>query len=379
MTLLPILELGDDPFERGLVHGRTLAGEIADNLQTYLNRFEAGGLNSDAVKREGHNWAEVIAQQNPSYAEEMRGVAEGSEQSLVDIVMLNARYELTYGVFGDEVTASDRKTAAENTDGCTSFGVLPEATANGVTLMGQNWDWLAGVYGRCAILHIRRRSKPDMVCFTEAGIVGGKIGVNEHGIGIALNGLVSVHDGKYSYEKPCHVRCREVLDATTFDKALLPVVSTRRVCSANFVIGHADGEVIDLETSPDEISYAYPRDGLFTHANHFIDPRHGPSQMERLVPDTLYRAERLDRLLRADLGVLDPTLIKTALTDHFGKPNSICRHVNPVDPPAKAGQTNASVVIDLNAREMLVSNGPPCSNPYETYFLDAELIPKVAE
>jgi isopenicillin-N N-acyltransferase-like protein len=175
------------------------------------------------------------------------------------------------------------------------------------------------------------------------------------------------------------VRCREVLDATTFDKALLPVVSTRRVCSANFVIGHADGEVIDLETSPDEISYAYPRDGLFTHANHFIDPRHGPSQMERLVPDTLYRAERLDRLLRADLGVLDPTLIKTALTDHFGKPNSICRHVNPVDPPAKAGQTNASVVIDLNAREMLVSNGPPCSNPYETYFLDAELIPKVAE
>jgi hypothetical protein len=28
MTLLPILELGDDPFERGLVHGRTLASEI---------------------------------------------------------------------------------------------------------------------------------------------------------------------------------------------------------------------------------------------------------------------------------------------------------------------------------------------------------------
>jgi len=379
MTTLPILELGDDPFERGLVHGRELASQVADNLDTYLKRFEAGGLDVEAVKREGHVWADVIAKQNPDYAEEMRGLAEGAQQSLSDIAMLNARYEITYGVFGDEAQASDRKVAAENTDGCTSYGILPSATADGITLMGQNWDWLAGVYGRCAILHLRRSAHPDMVCFTEAGIVGGKIGVNEHGIGLALNGLVSVHDGKYSYEKPVHVRCREVLDATSFDKALLPIVSTRRVCSANFVIGHTDGEVIDLETSPDEISYVYPDDGLFAHGNHFVDPRHGPSQMERIVPDTLYRAKRLDRLLRTDLGDLDADLIKIALRDHFGEPNSICRHIDPVDPPAKAGQTNASVVIDLGAREMQVSNGPPCSNPFETYSLDASLSAKVAE
>ncbi|NQV22462.1 MAG: peptidase C45 [Rhodospirillales bacterium] len=379
MTTLPILELGDDPFERGLVHGRELRAEVADNLDTYLKRFAAGGLDTDAVRREGHVWAEVIAKQNPDYAEEMRGLAEGAEQELSDIAMLNARYEITYGVFGNEAQASDKRTAAENVDGCTSYGVLSEATTNGHTLMGQNWDWLVGVYGRCAILRIRRVSQPDMICFTEAGIVGGKIGVNEHGIGTALNGLVSVHDGKYSYEKPCHVRCREVLDAESFDKALLPVVSTRRVSSANFVIGHGDGEVIDLETSPDEVSYLYPRDGLVTHANHFIDPRHGPSQMERIVPDTLYRAERLDRLLRKDLGDLDAGKIKDALKDHFGAPNSICRHTDPADPPAKAGQTNASLVIDLSARTMEVAYGPPCSNPYVSYALDAEPTTQVAE
>lgn len=379
MANLPILELGDDPFERGLVHGRELRAEIADNLKTYLARFEAGGLDTDAVRKEGHVWAEVIAKQNPDYAEEMRGLAESSGQSLADIAMLNARYEITYGVFGDEAQASDRKAAAENTDGCTSYGVLPEATTSGHTIMGQNWDWLAGVYGRCALLRIRRTKQPDMICFTEAGIIGGKIGVNEHGIGIALNGLVSVHDGKYSYEKPCHVRCREVLDATSFDKAVLPIVGTRRVCSANFVVGHCDGEVIDFETSPDETSYLYPRDGLVTHANHFTDPRHGPSQMERIVPDTLYRAERLDRLLRVDLGHLDGSKIQAALKDHFGTPNSICRHVDPGDPPAKAGQTNASVVIDLNAREMQIASGPPCSNPFVTVGLHGEPAAQVAE
>ena len=379
MATLPIIELGDDAFERGLTHGRELRTQVADNLNTYLKRFEAGGLDPAAVRREGHVWAEVIAKQNPDYAEEMRGLAEGAGQTLSNIAMLNARYEITYGVFGDEAQASDKKTATENVDGCTSYGVLPEATADGRTLMGQNWDWLAGVHGRCALLRIRRANAPDMICFTEAGIVGGKIGVNEHGIGISLNGLVSVHDGKYSYEKPCHVRCREILDSETLDKALLPVVATRRVCSANFVIGHGDGEVIDLETSPDETSYLYPRDGLMTHSNHFMDPRHGPSQMERIVPDTLYRAERLDRLLRKDLGNLDGDKIKAALQDHFGAPNSICRHIDPVDPKAKAGQTNASFVIDLRVRALEVAYGPPCSNGYVSYSLDAEPAAQVAE
>ena len=136
MAVLPLIELGDDPYERGLIHGRQLSTEVGDNLKTYLARFEAGGLNVEAVRREGHVWAEVIAKQNPDYAEEMRGVADGAEQTLADIAMLNARYEITYGVFGDEAQASDKKAAAENVDGCTSYGVLPEATASGHTIMG---------------------------------------------------------------------------------------------------------------------------------------------------------------------------------------------------------------------------------------------------
>jgi len=31
---LPVLNLGDDPFERGLVHGRELAREIRENVDT---------------------------------------------------------------------------------------------------------------------------------------------------------------------------------------------------------------------------------------------------------------------------------------------------------------------------------------------------------
>ncbi len=376
MTALPILDLGDDPFERGVTHGRELAPMIADNINTYLARFEAGGLDKDAARKEGETWVGVIAGQNAEYSEEMRGVAEGAGLPLGDIAMLNARYEITFGLFGREARAND---LAEEADGCTTFGALPEATASGHTILGQNWDWLAGVHGRCAALRIRRKSGPNLICYTEAGIVGGKMGVNEHGIGLVENGIVSDHDGRNAYEKPFHMRCREILDAETYDYALKPIVETRRVCSANFVVGHADGEIIDLETSPDAVSYHYPQDGLVTHSNHFLDTRHGPSQMERLSTSTLYRANRLDRLLRQHIGKLDDTVIHAALADHFGYPNAICRHPDERQPEAKRTMTNAAFVIDLNTRTMQIANGPPCSHAFETLALDAEEISRAAE
>ena len=379
MTALPVLDLGDDPFERGLIQGRELAPMIAENIVTYLARFEAGGLDSAAARREGQNWIEVIAGQNAEYSEEMRGVAEGAELPLGDIAMLNARYEITFGLFGREARAKDLAAIAEDADGCSTFGALPEATANGHTILGQNWDWLAGVHGRCAVLRIRRKSGTDLICYTEAGIVGGKMGVNEHGIGLVENGLVSDHDGRNEYEKPFHMRCREILDAETYDFALQPIVATRRVCSANFVVGHADGEIIDLETSPNEVSYHYPQDGLVTHSNHFLDARHGPSQMERLSTSTLYRANRLDRLLRKDIGKLDAGLCQAALADHFGRPNAICRHPDERLPEAKRTMTNAAFVIDLNARTMSIANGPPCSHPFVEHALDGEQMTRAAE
>ncbi|MBO6785125.1 MAG: peptidase C45, partial [Alphaproteobacteria bacterium] len=202
MTALPVLDLGSDPYERGLVHGRELSRQIAENIDTYLARFQAGGLSAEAARGEGVKWADVMRGQNAGYAEEMRGISDGAGLPLGDIAMLNARYEITFGLFGDEARANDKSDLSVEADGCSTFGVLPEASATGHTILGQNWDWLAGVYGRCVVLRITRDNGPDMLCYTEAGIVGGKMGVKEHGIGLVENGLVSDHDGRNPYEKP---------------------------------------------------------------------------------------------------------------------------------------------------------------------------------
>ncbi|HET9903301.1 MAG TPA: C45 family peptidase [Xanthobacteraceae bacterium] len=367
---IPILTVGQDPFERGLAHGRAFAADVAANLETYLRRFEASGLGREAAFAEARRWQKAMEALNGAYAEEMRGLAAGSGQSAEAIALLNARYEIAFTLFGEDARNNER--AAAETDGCTTFGVLPEASADGHTWLGQNWDWLEGVHRRTLVLRIRRSDKPSLVCLTEAGIAGGKMGVNECGIGLVENGLASDLDGRNPYQKPFHMRCREVLDADRYEDALRPIVATRRTCSANFVIGAAGGEILDLETSPDHVGCLAPIDGIVTHSNHFVGPGHGESQMEKIGPNTLYRASRLRRLLARHAGAIDLAIMKSAMSDHFGSPNAICRHPDARQPEAKRTMTAGAVLVDLENRVMHVADGPPCQNAFAPVSLSAE-------
>jgi len=375
MQELTVLELGLDPRERGKVHGREMHGQIRDNYATYMARFEVGGASKADVLAQSDAWAAFIARDNPEYSEEMQGIAAGSGLSLTEIAMLNARYELTYCVFGSEAQSVNIPLTTEQ-EGCTAFALLPEMTANGHTWIGQNWDWLERVRGRVFIMRVQRSrqsgaGKPDFVGFTEAGIVGCKIGVNEAGIGLCVNGLVTQRDGANGFRKPFHVRCREILDAWTFDKALLPVVQTDRTCSTNFLIGHADGEIIDIEATPDYCSYIYPQDGLVTHANHLVKETRIASQFERIAPHSLYRANRLERLLRRNAGSISVDTIRTALSDHFSTPASICRHPDLTLPEPKRVISVTAAAIDLNARALYVTDGQACQSAFQTVPLHA--------
>jgi isopenicillin-N N-acyltransferase-like protein len=370
MSELKVLDLGSEPRERGHIHGRELRTEIQANYATYIERFEVGGAKEAEVLEQSAIWAAFIAHDNPEYAEEMEGIAAGANLSLTQIALLNARYELAYCVFGSEAQSLNKPGSIEQ-EGCTSFGLMPEMTASGHTLLGQNWDWLAKLQGFVFVMRVRRSSassvgKPDFVGFTEAGIAGCKMGVNEAGIALCVNGLVTLRDGANGFRKPFHVRCREILDAWTFDKALLPVVQTDRTCSANFLIGHSDGEIIDIEATPDYCAYVYPENGLVTHANHLIRETRIVSQFERIAPHSLYRANRLERLLRKSSGSIDLQTIHTALSDHFSSPASICRHPDTTLPEPKRVISVAAAAIDLNAKTLYVTNGPPCQSSFQT-------------
>lgn len=376
MSTFDVLDLTGSPYERGVAHGEAFADEVAQNVATYRRRFEHHGVDTDAARELAADFVPRIEDWNEAYAAEMRGVADGSGVDLTDVALLNVRYEVIYTAYKDETEEraagggseeSGRDPAEAAVDGCTSFGVLPGAAADGKTYVGQNWDWLAPIADTLFLMRVRREERPDFLVFTEAGIVGGKAGVNEHGIGLSVNGLTSPADGAQPFRKPFHVRCREVMDATRLDDALRPIVETDRACSGNFVVGAAGGEVLDLETAPEEFGVVYPEDGVLTHSNHFVTDI--DSLTEQRGPSTLYRAERLRRRLADAAGDVSPAVLQEALRDHFGRPSSICSHVDVTLPEVEHGQTNASFVIDLDDRRLHAVRGPPCMGEYETYTL----------
>jgi isopenicillin-N N-acyltransferase-like protein len=217
------------------------------------------------------------------------------------------------------------------------------------------------------VLRGRRGTQPSFVCLTEAGIAGGKMGVNECGVGLVENGLASSHDGRNPYEKPFHVRCREVLDAERFEEATRPVTDSARTCSANFVIGAAGGKIVDIESSPDHVSRLDPKGGVITHSNHFLTEGHGESLLEKIGPNTLYRANRMRALLEVHRGTLSFAHMRAAAADHYGAPYAICRHPDMSQPSTTRTMTVGAVLIDLDARTMHVANGPPCANDYVAF------------
>ena len=364
------LVLSGEPRERGRRHGEAFAGAVADNVECYQRKFTYEGVDLEAAREQAVDYLDVIEAEVPAYAEEMRGIADGSGVALAEIALLNVRWEVIYPAWGTSEEDGERSSteAGVPADGCTSVGVTPPATADGRTYVGQNWDWLASVADNLLLVERRREDGPDSLAMTEAGIVGGKIGLNEAGIGLCVNGLMSAADGENPYQLPYHARFYQLLAADRFDEALCAILEGDRVGSANVLVGDVDGEVIDLEASPHRVEAIYPEDGLLTHGNHFESDAAESAGLAE-VASSLYRAPRLRKLLAAERGAIDPATIQDALQDHFGQPASICKHVDTSLPELEYGQTNASFVLDLAGRRLLATRGPPCRSEYREYTL----------
>lgn len=367
MAGLSKLRLRGTPYERGVTHGETFAEEIRHNLETYTDVFEQRGIDADRARERAAEFVPLIEEENSAYVEEMQGVADGSGTSLEEISLLNVRYEVIYDSYTDE-TDGRGESIESAVDGCTSFAITPEASANGHTYVGQNWDWLPPI--ETFLMDVRREDQPNFLALTEAGMVGGKFGLNQRGIGFAVNGLASPEDGSNPFRKPTHVSGREIFDAERFDEALRPILETSRPGSRNYLLAHAEGEVIDLETAPETVNYLYPTNGTLTHANHFKDRTRVESELEKQSPHTLVRGNRIRRLLSQRADELNVGTIKDVLRDDFGHPLALCRYA---DPDLEDGQgdfhTKSSVIMDLTERRMLITDGPPRDAEYQEHVL----------
>ena len=354
--MLPIVTLEGTPFEQGIAHGRELKERIAHNLEIYFERFQSEGkITEDEVLRRAKLYWDVILDKHPHYADSIRGISEATGFDIYRLTAVNVRYEILYHQF----------TANALVDGCTSFAITPERSENGHLWIGENWDWIPQVKG--ALLHIKENDT-EIVSFTEAGIVGGKIGFNSHGLGLAINGIMSTGDDWSRLESPFHVRCYEILRKRTLLDAKAVITEGIRSCSANYLVAHVDDGVVNIESAPDVCNELAPENGFVAHTNHFVDPaglgiEEPPSEKR---PHSQHRLSRSNELLTGNQPV-GFEKIKEILNDKEGLPYSICRHIDTSEPPSEHYQTVTSVIMDINERAIWITDGPPSGSPYQEY------------
>lgn len=356
---LPLVRLHGSPFDQGVQHGAALRERIDHNLTLYFARFERElKLSRAETLSRAERYAAVLATQSPAYHAGMRGIAEGSGFAFPEIAALNVRYELFYDEFAEKPMP----------DGCTAFALLPDATASGHLLIGENWDWIAGIKG--AVLHTLESDSLQTLAFTEAGIFGGKIGLNSAGLGLAINGLLSTDDDWSRLHLPFHARCYEILRRGKLAEALQVITATDRSCSTNFLLAQAPASAINVETSPTGVGLTSCEVGCLVHANHFVDPAM-LGVVERNVetnPHSLARHARLQQLLISSAPITLEAL-HSAMRDHAGHPYSVCFHIDPAEPPEEHYESVVSVIMDLNALTLAITDGPPCQSAYLTYSL----------
>ena len=246
----PLIELSGSPIERGRQHGRAAPDQIKRGIRMYAESLLTSGVEWQELERRAEAMVPAIEAFDARYVEEMRGIAEGSGQPFAGIMLMNARTEM--------VSAARRQQAAKHfPDGCTAAFALPEATAAGVLLHGQNWDWRAECAETSVVLRIRRDDGPDILTFTEAGGLA-RSGLNSAGIGLTANALECDRDYQRGAGVPLPFIRRKVLEAEYLALSVRTIFATPKLGSNHMAVSHCGGEAFGFECAPDETSGSRP-------------------------------------------------------------------------------------------------------------------------
>jgi isopenicillin-N N-acyltransferase-like protein len=291
----------------------------------------------------------------PHLLDEITGLGEGAGITLAEALAVNIRGEL-------------RKASAE---GCTTYVIGRQGTANGEILIGQNSDMGKSSIELGYMLHLKPKNKPQVLIWTFGGMIGYH-GMNSAGVAIFENALSdegAVPAGRFAM--PHYPVKRRILESSGLDEVLELFRSIPLASNKNYVMCDGAGAILDVEatTAGPEIL----RDegaGFLAHSNHFICSRHvNHESRDAGLPDSIQRLDRINELIRADLGSISVERIKTYLSDHSNHPTSICRH--PQMPRIGPERTVTSMIAEPAKGRMHVALGNPCEGSFVTYALDA--------
>lgn len=352
--------------ERGRQYGEAARERVAGTVQLYRDQFASDvGMKWSTARELTESFVPPIRAYAPKYLEEMQGIAEGAALDLADVLAINLRSEVKLAGWARQAAA---QSAGEEPPGCTTIAITPRGSANGHTLVAQNWDWYSECENTVVVLEAEQDDGPNYVTVVEAGLLA-KTGMNANGVGIVTNLLASDRDAG-TPGIPYHVSLRAVLDASHAVDALARLQAPVRSASANYMVADTSGLAFVGEGLPGDyadLHLLWPGErNYLVHTNHFISPEFTGKDVGRWsIPSSPFRLQRASELISSQVGSVTPDALGQILSQHFRDPSvSICLH-----PPVDATRflsymTVASVLMDLDERQMWLAEGPPCEAGY---------------
>ncbi|KAF2714570.1 peptidase C45 acyl-coenzyme A:6-aminopenicillanic acid acyl-transferas-like protein [Pleomassaria siparia CBS 279.74] len=336
-----VVECEGTPYKIGHQHGTAAKTQIGRCITFYASLF---------LKNCKQTWPEVLAHASsfekhalrtwPAYHEEMRGIADGAGKELLEIVALNVRTEINFGLFSD---------------GCTALAWHTEENA----WLAQNWDWMNAQKENLIITKITQPGKPTIQQVTEAGIIG-KIGFNSAGVGTLLN-AIKVR-GVNSTGLPVHFGLRMALESESADEAVKRLESYGMASSAHILIADPT-KAIGLEFTKSTFAKCHADElGRVVHANHLLLPH--PGEVDTMwLKDSPVRV----KTMAENASVLgrdghQPTWLEISklFEDEQNLPSAICR----LETEVSGSGTLFNIVMDLKRRKAVVRMGRPSEAEY---------------
>ncbi|SMQ55588.1 unnamed protein product [Zymoseptoria tritici ST99CH_3D7] len=336
------IECSGTPYEIGLQHGQEARVQISRSIMFYADLFlKEAKLDWYQVQSLAMKFEPVIREKWPAYMEEMRGIADGTDLGVEDIIAINVRTEIAFGAFSDGCTALSWKTEEHS-------------------WLAQNWDWNEVQKKNLVFLSIEQPGKPRIKMITEAGLIG-KIGLNDAGVGVCLNAIKA--KGMDATRLPCHLGLRMVLESTSRADAVERLEKFGISSACHMLIADENGGV-GVEWSSTDVAKLEMNDARQVfHANHFL-LQHDGVEDKKWLEDSSFRTSRIEELAEKVEG--EPTYEKLydIFCDEENFPGGICRKMEGRSQSASL----FNIVMDLKARRADVTLGRP-TEPEEKIIL----------
>lgn len=343
-----VLSLRGSSYDVGLQHGR----QIRELVRGYysLCRILLRDIPEDVLSATLSEVEDGLRRGYPEALDEMRGIAEGSRLGYEAVLLMN---------FTSEVRS-------RASSGCTAFTATDGATISGLPLMGKTRDMAFQAYFPFQIaMRVRIPGRAEVFlaeAFSGMAVTG--CGMNEHGLGLTLNIIISIGDIDPSVGIQRAFMARLVLERCESVEEALDLFSETDLAyqGANFLVCDAEGECALVEKSHRHQAIMRPIDGLIAATNHFTDP--GMAQFDRVFTQpSRMRLERMTSLLASKRGKIDLSMAKGFLRDHAHGHgvNSICRH------EPSGVNTVQAYILEPCSREIHIADGHPCTSRFQRY------------